>query len=320
VDVASNPEFLKEGGAVEDFLRPDRVVIGVRTERAAEVLNALYEPFVRTGAPIIRSDPRSAEMGKYAANGMLASRISFMNEIARLCDALGADVESVRRIVGFDRRVGGSFLFPGCGYGGSCFPKDVRALAATGVALSVHLPLISAIEETNRAQLEHVLGVMRRHFGGGLGKFKFAVWGLSFKPRTDDVRESPALEVVRALLDEGAGVSVFDPAAMNTARAALGERASAVRWAADRYDAAEGADGLVLATEWPEFRRPDPQRLAGAMRGRAVFDGRNVLDGPALARGGFTVYGVGRPVARPAGERAEGPRDELREGELSRRA
>jgi UDPglucose 6-dehydrogenase len=299
VDIASNPEFLKEGAAVEDFLRPDRVVIGVRTRRAAEILRELYEPFVRTGAPIIETDPRSAEMGKYASNGMLACRISFMNEIARLCEVTGADVESVRRVVGADRRIGGSFLFAGPGFGGSCFPKDLKALAAMGADSGVGVPMMSAISETNRLQRALLYERVRDHFGGGLEGKKVAVWGLAFKPRTDDVRDSPALDLVRSLLDAGVEVSAFDPEAMDSAREALGEHASRVRFAPDRYDAVTDAEALVLVTEWPEFRRPDAKRLASGMRGRAIFDGRNVLDAKALARAGFTVYGVGRPVVGP---------------------
>ena len=302
VELASNPEFLKEGAAVEDFLRPDRVLVGVRSAEAAAVFRELYGPFVRTGAPIVETDPRSAEMAKYAANGMLAARVSFMNEIARLCDSLGADVEAVRRVVGTDRRIGGSFLFPGCGYGGSCFPKDVQALAAMGEETRLELPLVGAVEKTNDIQRTYLIDIIRRHFDGEelVGK-SFGVWGLSFKPRTDDVRESPALDLIRALLEGGATVAAFDPAAVDRAREALGEAASRLRFAHDRYDAVEDADALVLVTEWSEFRRPDTRRLAEAMRGRVVFDGRNVLDGAALAREGFTVYGIGRPVVRPGG-------------------
>ncbi len=298
VDFASNPEFLKEGAAVEDFLRPDRVVIGVRTRAASEVLHELYDPFVRTGAPVIETDPSSAEMSKYAANGMLACRISFMNEIARLCGALGADVEGVRRIVGADRRVGGKFLFPGAGYGGSCFPKDVKALAAMGAGVGVQVPVMRAIDETNRLQRGYLFGRAKAHFGDLRG-LRFAVWGLAFKPRTDDVRESPALDLVRELIEAGAEVAAYDPEAEANARDALGKAASRVRFAADRYDALAGADALALVTEWPEFRRPDPARLAEAMKGNVIFDGRNVLDSRALARAGFTVHSVGRPTVKP---------------------
>ncbi len=306
-DVASNPEFMKEGAAVEDFLRPDRVVGGVRTRRAAELLHEIYEPFVRTGAPIIETDPRSAEMAKYASNGMLAVRITFINEIARLCDRLGADVESVRRIVGSDRRIGPGYLFAGPGYGGSCFPKDIRAMTAMGEELHAGIPMIGAVEESNRLQRGHLFKILqdemvRANLGRELGRSRVAVWGLSFKPRTDDVRESPALELVRGLVEAGAEVAVFDPEAMETARVALSDVAASVRWAEDRYDAAKDADALVLVTEWPEFRRPDPRRLAGTMRGRAVFDWRNILDGKALAGAGFTVRGVGRPVPGTSGD------------------
>jgi len=300
VDLASNPEFLKEGDAVDDFLKPDRVVIGVRTRRASELLHEIYDPFVRTGAPVLEMDPSSAEMSKYAANGMLASRISFMNEIARLCDSLGADVESVRRVVGADRRVGGKFLFPGAGYGGSCFPKDVKALAAMGSGAGLQVPIMRAIHETNRLQRGYLFDLAKAHFGDLKG-LRFAVWGLAFKPRTDDVRESPALDLVRALVDSDVEVAVYDPEAEANARTALGDIASRVRFATDRYDAAAGADALALVTEWPEFRRPDPGRLAEAMTGRVVFDGRNVLDSRALARAGFTLHSVGRPTVGPEG-------------------
>jgi UDPglucose 6-dehydrogenase len=300
VDVASNPEFLKEGAAVEDFLRPDRVVIGIRTRRAAELLHEIYEPFVRTGAPIIETDPCSAEMAKYASNGMLAARITFMNEVARLCDRLGADVESVRRIVGSDRRIGPAYLFAGPGYGGSCFPKDIRAMAAESKELGARLPVIAAVEESNCVQREHLFDVLRENLGRELAGSRVAVWGLAFKPRTDDVRESPALELVRRLVASGAEPAVFDPEAMETARRALADVGGSVMWARDRYDAAKDADGLVLVTEWQEFRRPDPGRLASAMRGRAVFDWRNILDRKALTGAGFTVLGVGRPAAGPS--------------------
>jgi UDPglucose 6-dehydrogenase len=298
VDLASNPEFLKEGDAVDDFLKPDRIVIGVRTRAASELLHELYDPFVRTGAPVIETDPASAEMSKYAANGMLACRISFMNEIARLCGALGADVESVRRIVGADNRVGGKFLFPGMGYGGSCFPKDVLALAAMGAGVDVDVPVMRAIHETNALQRAYVFDLAKAHFGD-LSGLRFAVWGLAFKPRTDDVRESPALDLIGALIHAGAEVAAYDPEAEATAKAALGDMASRVRFAADRYDAAKGADALALVTEWPEFRRPDPARLANTMKGNVIFDGRNVLDASALALAGFTVHSVGRPTVKP---------------------
>ena len=307
VAFASNPEFLKEGSAVDDFLRPQRVVIGTRSRRAADVLRRLYGPFVRAGAPILETDPRSAEMSKYACNGMLACRISFMNELARLCTALGADIESVRKVVGSDARIGAGFLFPGPGYGGSCFPKDVNALLAMGSGAGMSLPLVSATDQTNRQQRDYVMTLVRTHFGGKLQGKRFAIWGLSFKPRTDDVRESPAIDMLRSLLSEGAQVSAFDPAAMKNAGAALGELAAEVRFAPDACGAAKGADALMLLTEWSEFRRPDPNGLARLMRGRVVFDGRNVLDRAALSGEGFTVYGIGRPVFHAKGHKPVAP-------------
>jgi UDPglucose 6-dehydrogenase len=291
VDVVSNPEFLKEGAALEDFQRPDRVVVGARTDRARRVMRDLYAPFVRTERPILFMDPRSAELVKYASNAMLATRISFMNDIAALCEKVGADAEQVRRGMGADQRIGYPFLFPGIGYGGSCFPKDVKALIATARRHGIDLDLLRAVEDTNRRQRRRLLSKALRHFGDLAGR-AFAVWGLAFKPRTDDVREAPALEVIEGLLGKGAHVQVFDPVAMDRARARLGDR---VRYAPGPYEALEGTDGVFVVTEWNEFRNPDFERMKALMRTAVVFDGRNVFDPAEMREMGFAYYCIGRP-------------------------
>lgn len=298
IELASNPEFLKEGTAVDDFLRPDRVVIGVRSKWASELMHNLYDPFVRSGAPIIEVDPLSSEMGKYAANGMLAARISFMNEIARLCDSLGSDVENVRKIIGSDKRIGNAFLFAGPGYGGSCFPKDVLALMTTAQDNESPVPIIDAIHDSNYLQRKHLFDRLKSTLGN-LSNKRIAVWGLTFKPRTDDVRRSPALDVIKMLLEEKASVIACDPEGIETSKIALGEKADKVEFTSDRYKAATDADALLLVTEWPEFRRPDPKKLASLMKGRNIFDWRNVLDGRAISKSGFTVYSLGRPTIKP---------------------
>jgi UDPglucose 6-dehydrogenase len=296
VELASNPEFLKEGAAVEDFLRPDRVVLGVRSPRAAGVLRELYESFTRTGAPILTMDPASAEMAKYVANCLLACRISFMNEVAGLADALGADIDRVRVAVGADRRIGQSFLFPGVGYGGSCFPKDVRALSALARKLGRPARLLEATDLVNEDQKLVLLPMLEREYGQSFRGLRLAIWGLAFKPRTDDVREAPALVIAEELLRRGAEVACHDPEAVESARRVLGDR---VKYAAGPYDALAGADGLLLVTEWNAYRRPDFVRMKGMMRRPAIFDGRNIYDPQRLAERGFTCYGIGRPVARP---------------------
>jgi UDPglucose 6-dehydrogenase len=292
VDVVSNPEFLKEGAAVEDFARPDRVVVGARSERARRVMKELFLPFVRTERPILFMDPRSAEMVKYAANAMLATRISFMNDIALLCERLGADAEYVRKGVGADTRIGYPFLFPGIGYGGSCFPKDVKALLASGRAHGVDLDLLRAVEKTNDRQKLHLPALAQKHFGDLAGKV-IAVWGLAFKPRTDDMREAPAVTVIETLLGKGVRVQAYDPVAMERARRYFGERIALAR---GPYEAVEGADALFVVTEWSEFRAPDLERVKATMRSPVIFDGRNVFDPAELAELGFTYYGVGRPL------------------------
>ncbi len=291
-DVVSNPEFLKEGAALDDFLKPDRVVIGCESERAQKVMAELYAPFVRTENPILFMDTRSAELTKYAANAMLAARISFMNDVATLCERVGADVDMVRKGMGSDKRIGYPFLFPGVGYGGSCFPKDVKALIRTAREHGLELDLLGAVERTNERQKRLLVDKAQRHFGGGLAGRTFGVWGLSFKPRTDDLREAPALVVIEALLGKGAKVQVHDPVAMDAARRVLGDR---VGYAPTPYDALEGADALFLVTEWNEFRHPDFERMRGLMRSPVVFDGRNVFNPQAMRERGFTWYGVGRP-------------------------
>ena len=289
--VASNPEFLKEGTAVEDFLRPDRVVLGVTDERSWNTLSLLYEPFVRTGAPILRMDPASAELAKYAANGFLATKISFMNEVARLCEKSGADVEHVRVAMSKDARIGSSFLFPGIGYGGSCFPKDTRALVQSGRKFGVNMSIVNAAEETNEIQKSILLPRILKHFGGSLEGKAFGIWGLAFKPRTDDIREAPALVLIEKLLAAKATVKAFDPEAMDNVRKLLGAR---IEFSANAYDAVSGADALLLCTEWNEFRTPDWERLKNSMRALTVFDGRNIYRPAQLREMGFAYYGIGK--------------------------
>ena len=288
--VVSNPEFLKEGAAVDDFLKPDRVVIGTDDPRAEAVMRELYAPFVRTGNPILVMDLASAELTKYAANAMLASRISFMNEIANLCDKVGADVGEVRKGIGTDSRIGSSFLFPGIGYGGSCFPKDVKALRLLGQDAGAPLHVVAAVDRVNESQRVVLVPRIEAHLGGLQGKV-IAVWGLAFKPRTDDLREAPALAVIQALLAKGATVRVYDPKAVSAARRILGDR---VTFCQRSYEAVEGADALVLATEWNEFREPDFERVRTLMRHPAIFDGRNIYNPRHLREMGFHYEGVGR--------------------------
>jgi UDPglucose 6-dehydrogenase len=289
-DVASNPEFLKEGNAVEDFMRPDRVVVGVASERARKAMHRLYKPFMINSYRVIFTDIRSAEMIKYAANAMLATRISFMNDIANLCERVGADVNMVRKGIGTDPRIGSKFLYPGLGYGGSCFPKDVRALIHTAAEHGYRLELLEAVENVNRRQKEVLAAKVRRVFGDDLRGRVMGVWGLAFKPETDDVRQSAALIVIERLLALGATVRVYDPVAMETARVFLGD---AVIYCETMYEAVEGADALLLATEWKEFRMPDWDVVVAAMRGREIFDGRNIYDRAELAEKGFNHYGIG---------------------------
>jgi len=289
-DVVSNPEFLKEGAALDDFLKPDRVVIGVDSERARKVMAELYAPFVRTENPVLFMDTRSAELTKYAANAMLATRISFMNDIAALCEKVGADVDFVRKGLGSDKRIGYPFLFPGVGYGGSCFPKDVKALVATGREFGLELDLLRAVERTNERQKKLLVNKAAKHYGSLEGR-KFGVWGLAFKPKTDDMREAPSIEVIEGLIGKGAQVIAHDPVAPHTAQRVFGER---IRYASVPYEALEGVDGLFVVTEWNEFRHPDFERMKSLMKSPVIFDGRNVYDPARLRELGFTYYGIGR--------------------------
>ncbi len=291
VNVVSNPEFLKEGTAIDDFMKPDRVVIGTDDPATAEAMKELYSPFVRTNNPILVMSNRSAEMTKYVANSLLAARISFMNEIANLCDIIDADVNEVRIGVGSDRRIGPSFLFPGVGFGGSCFPKDVRALMATARENGYRLRSLEAAHEVNEEQKRVFVHKAVKHFGTNMDGLRFGIWGLSFKPNTDDIRESPALVIIDELLERGAAVSVFDPQAMRNTTDRYGDRLTFCRTA---YDATSGVDALFLLTEWMEFREPDFARIRTLMRGSVVFDGRNVWNPEKIKKLGFTYYGVGR--------------------------
>jgi UDPglucose 6-dehydrogenase len=292
--VASNPEFLKEGAAVEDFMKPDRVVAGVDSPEAAAILEELYEPFVRTGNPLIFMDVASAEMTKYAANAMLATRISLMNQFANLCEELGADIGLVRRGIGTDRRIGSAFLFPGPGYGGSCFPKDVKALLRTGITRKVPMDILEAVEAANDRQKRVLFAKLERNLKGGVKGRTIAVWGLAFKAETDDMRESPAIVLVEQLLAAGARVQVHDPAAMETARREFGDR---VTYAARAYDALQGADALVIVTEWLEYRTPDFAKIKGMLKQPLIVDGRNLYEPARVAKLGFTYDSIGRPVA-----------------------
>lgn len=290
--VCSNPEFMKEGDAVEDFMRPDRVVLGVESDFARRVLAELYAPFVRTGKPILFMDIASAEMTKYAANAMLATRISFMNEIAMLCERVGANVDNVRRGVGSDSRIGPAFLFPGPGYGGSCFPKDVQALLRTSRDLNVPLSVVSAVEAANDRQKNLMFNRLSAALGGNIRGTRIAIWGLSFKPQTDDLRESPALTLIESLLSAGAQLTAHDPAAMDHARKLFGDR---IAFAATNYEALNGAHALAVVTDWNEYRHPDFHRIRDTMIGRVVVDGRNLYSPSQMIALGFTYHSIGRP-------------------------
>ena len=289
--MCSNPEFLKEGAAVDDFMKPDRVVLGVDSDFARDLMNEIYAPFVRTGKPIIFMDIASAEMTKYAANGMLATRISFMNEIANLCELVGANVDMVRRGIGSDSRIGPSFLFPGPGYGGSCFPKDVKALVRTAVDMGMELKVLKSVEEVNQAQKRRLGTMLRDALGDALTGMHIAVWGLAFKPQTDDMRDAPALTLIADLLDSGATVCAHDPASMVEARHKLGD---SIRYADTNYDALAGADALVVVTDWNEYRHPDFARVKDALNRPLIVDGRNLYDPVKMQDLGFTYYSIGR--------------------------
>lgn len=291
-DVASNPEFLKEGAAIQDFLKPDRIVVGVNTIRAQKLLEQLYHPFVLNGHPLLFMDIASAEMTKYAANAMLATKISFMNDIANLCELAGADVNHVRKGIGSDPRIGNRFIYPGIGYGGSCFPKDVKALVRSGREHGHNLRILDAVEAVNDDQKKIMFNKVSRHFDKDLSEKTFAIWGLSFKPNTDDMREAPSLVLIESLLDAGAKVNVFDPVAMTEAKHDLKDT---VNYCENIYETAEGADAILLVTEWNEFRLPDWERLKELLKSPVIFDGRNVYDKSLLINKGFKYYGVGIP-------------------------
>lgn len=289
-DVVSNPEFLREGVAVEDFMKPDRVVVGCSSERAEKVMAELYAPFVRQGNPVIFMDEKSAELTKYAANSFLATKITFMNEIARICELLGADVDKVRKGMGTDNRIGNRFLFPGIGYGGSCFPKDVKALVKSSSEVNYDFRILNAVEEVNESQKTYLVPKISEYFGDLKGKH-FALWGLAFKPNTDDIREAPALYLINELLNAGATVCAFDPEAMNNVQQQIGDRIS---YADTMYDALANADALIIATEWNEFRNPNFERIQQNLPSKVVFDGRNVWSLEKMNELGFTYFSIGR--------------------------
>jgi len=290
-DVVSNPEFLKQGAAVEDFMKPDRVVVGADDVRAGEILRELYGPFVRTGSPVLMMDIRTAEMVKYAANAFLASRISFMNELANLAEEVGADIEMIRKGLASDGRIGPAFLFAGLGFGGSCFPKDTRALIQTGSENNYRMRILEAVETVNLDQVDRFVGKIRRHFGKDLKGKRIAVWGLSFKPRTNDMRDAPAIRVIETLLAEGASVAAYDPEAMEDARTIFGDR---IQYASNNYGCLEGANALAVVTEWQVFRNPNFERMKSSMQQPIVFDGRNIFDPAHMRQLGFTYYSIGR--------------------------
>ena len=289
-DVVSNPEFLREGVAVDDFMKPDRVVIGAESEKAFEIMDELYAPYVRQGNPVMHMDTRSAELTKYAANSFLATKISFMNEISRLCELLGADVDMVRKGIGSDDRIGRRFLFPGIGYGGSCFPKDVKALIHSASQVSYDFKILKAVEDVNTDQKKALLPKIDAHFGSIAGK-TIAMWGLAFKPNTDDIREAPALEMIDELKNRGANIKVYDPEAMLNVKDLIKDK---VEYCNSSYDTIDGADFLVIATEWPEFRTPDFQKIKNSLRESVIFDGRNLFDLEMMKKHGFTYYSIGR--------------------------
>ncbi|MBK9534504.1 MAG: UDP-glucose/GDP-mannose dehydrogenase family protein [Flavobacteriales bacterium] len=290
-DIVSNPEFLREGFAVDDFLKPDRVVVGTSSPRAQKVMEDLYKPFVRQGNPIIFMDERSAELTKYAANAFLATKITFMNEIANFCEAVGADVDKVRIGMGTDTRIGKRFLFPGIGYGGSCFPKDVQALAKSGTDAGYDFRIINSVMEVNERQKTTLTDKIKKHYGASIKGKHFAMWGLAFKPDTDDIREAPALYMIDALVEAGATVTAFDPEAMPNVEKVKGDT---MKFADDEYKALEGADALIIATEWALFRTPDFERVAKLLKEKVVFDGRNLYDLEEMEKVGFKYVSVGR--------------------------
>jgi len=295
-DVVSNPEFLREGVAVDDFMKPDRVVIGTSSDRARKAMEELYNPFVRQGNPIIFMNERSAELTKYAANSFLATKITFMNEIAQLCERLDADVDMVRRGIGSDERIGKRFLFPGIVYGGSCFPKDVQALVKSSNEVDYEFKILNAVMEINEKQKMHLIPKIKKYFGGKLKGKHFALWGLAFKPNTDDIREAPALFIIDALIKEGCTLSVYDPEAIANVKAQIG---NIVKYGENQYDVLEKADALIIATEWNEFRTPNFLKMVTSMKNKVIFDGRNLFDIHAIRELGFYYESIGRAIAIP---------------------
>jgi UDPglucose 6-dehydrogenase len=291
-DVVSNPEFLREGVAVDDFMKPDRVVIGTSSERAKKLMGELYAPYVRQGNPVIFMDEKSAELTKYAANSFLATKISFMNEIAQLCERLGADVDMVRKGIGSDDRIGKRFLFPGIGYGGSCFPKDVQALIKSSEEVNYDFQILKAVEEVNEAQKLHLMPKINAYFNNSLAGKHFALWGLAFKPNTDDIREAPALYLIDALTAAGATVTAFDPEGMPNVKRQIGDK---IAYVENQYDALNNADALIIATEWAEFRTPDFDKIESALKNKAIFDGRNLFEVAQVRGMGYHYESVGRP-------------------------
>ena len=292
-DVVSNPEFLREGVAVDDFMKPDRVVIGTRSDRAKKIMSDLYDPFVRQGNPIIFMDERSSELTKYAANSFLATKISFMNEIAQLCERMGADVDMVRRGIGSDDRIGKRFLFPGIGYGGSCFPKDVQALILSSDEVNYTFEILKAVEKVNANQKLHLVEKINRYYNNNLQGKHFALWGLSFKPNTDDIREAPALSIIDALTNSGATISAYDPEAMPNIKSQIGDK---ITYAKNQYQALSGADALIIATEWHEFKIPDFELMEKEIRCKIIFDGRNIFDLKLIEKKGFYYESIGRDL------------------------
>lgn len=288
--VASNPEFLKEGAAIEDFMKPDRIVVGVDRPEAEDTMRKLYKPFLMNGHPIIFMDIPSAEMTKYAANAMLATKISFMNDVANLCEIMGADVNMVRKGIGSDGRIGPKFIYPGVGYGGSCFPKDVKALIKTAKENSYDMRILNAVEEVNESQKEVLFNKVSTHFNGDLKGKKFALWGLSFKPKTDDMREAPSLVIIEKLLKAGAQVVAYDPVAMHEAQRILHDT---IAYSDEMYDSLSGADALLIVTEWPEFRVPDFAEVSKRLKNKVLFDGRNIFEPADMKKQGFDYYCIG---------------------------
>jgi UDPglucose 6-dehydrogenase len=296
-DIISNPEFLKEGTAVEDCLKPMRIVVGCESEKAKQLMKQLYDPFLRNGHPILFMDLLSSEMTKYAANSMLATKISFMNELSRVCEKVGADIEKVRHGIGSDSRIGYDFIYPGLGYGGSCFPKDVKALVKTGDSLGESLLILKAVEETNRLQRVEFVRKMKKHFGNQLAGKRFAVWGLAFKPGTDDVRDAPSETVIQSLLDAGSEISVFDPVAARSFKKSFPQISSQIQFVESQYAVLDGADALCIFTEWKQFREPNFDKIKLSLKDPVIFDGRNLYDIQYLGSQGFKYYSVGRSAS-----------------------